>query len=56
MSFAAAPRLCCVPTDWSPAMTVIARSPRLLPTGHAYTVPVVREIEPPRSAPASGVW
>jgi hypothetical protein len=37
-------------------MTVISRTPRHLPTGHAYVVPVVREIAPPRSAPASGVW
>jgi hypothetical protein len=48
MSSAAADRLS--------SMTIIARSPRHLPTGHAYVVPVVREIAPPRSAPSSGLW
>jgi hypothetical protein len=37
-------------------MTVLARTPRQLPIGHAYVVPVVREIAPPRSAPQAGVW
>ena len=37
-------------------MTIIARTPRHQPTGHAFAVPVVREIAPPRAAPASGVW
>jgi hypothetical protein len=37
-------------------MTVLAPTPRHLPIGHAYVVPVVREIAPPRSAPQAGVW
>ena len=37
-------------------MTVTARSARQIPAGHAYTVPVVREIVPPRSAPTGSVW
>jgi hypothetical protein len=37
-------------------MTVIARSVRQIPAGHAYAVPVVREIVPPRSAPTATVW
>ena len=37
-------------------MTVLARTPRRLPIGHAYVVPVVREIAPPRSAPQGSVW
>ena len=37
-------------------MTIIASTPRTRPaTGHAYSVPVVREVAPPRSAP-SGDW
>jgi hypothetical protein len=43
-------------TDWSPEMTVIASTPRRLPVAHAFVVPVVREVAPPRSAPASGMW
>jgi hypothetical protein len=38
-------------------MTAIATSPRrIAATSHAYVVPVVREIAPPRSAPASDIW
>jgi hypothetical protein len=37
-------------------MTTTARTHRHLPTGHAFVVPVVREIAPPRTAPSSGVW
>jgi hypothetical protein len=37
-------------------MTVVATSPRRLAVSHAFAVPVVREVQPPRSAPASGVW
>ena len=37
-------------------MTLIARTTRRLPADHAFVVPVVREVEPPRSAPAAGVW
>ncbi len=37
-------------------MTVIATTPRTRPAGHAYVVPVVREIAPPRSAPGGSVW
>ena len=37
-------------------MTVVTRSPRQIPAGHAYVVPVVREIVPPRNAPTGSVW
>ncbi len=37
-------------------MTVIATTPRTRPASHAYVVPVVREIAPPRSAPSETVW
>jgi hypothetical protein len=37
-------------------MTVLIRTPRHLPIGHAYVVPVVREIAPPRSAPQAEAW
>jgi hypothetical protein len=37
-------------------MTVIARTHRPTAAGHAYVVPVVREIAPPRSAPTGSVW
>jgi hypothetical protein len=37
-------------------MTVVTRTPRHLPIGHAYVVPVVREVAPPASAPAAGAW
>jgi hypothetical protein len=37
-------------------MTILARSPRQLPADHAYVVPVVREIAPPRAAATGSVW
>lgn len=37
-------------------MTLIAPTTRRLATAHAFVVPVVRELEPPRSAPSAGVW
>ncbi len=37
-------------------MTVIARTHRPTAAGHAYVVPVVREIPRPSSAPTAGVW
>ena len=37
-------------------MTAIATTPRRIATSHAYVVPVVREMTPPRSAPTSDTW
>jgi hypothetical protein len=37
-------------------MTVVATTPRTRPAGHAYVVPVVREIAPPRSSASAGDW
>ena len=37
-------------------MTVLATTPRRLAVTHAFSVPVVREVPPPRFAPAAGVW
>jgi len=37
-------------------MTAIATTPRRTASIHAYVVPVVREIAPPRSAPTSDTW
>jgi hypothetical protein len=37
-------------------MTVVTTTPRRLAAAHAFVVPVVREVEPPRSSPAAGVW
>jgi hypothetical protein len=37
-------------------MTLVAASPRRLPVSHAFVVPVVREVEPPRAVASAGVW
>jgi hypothetical protein len=37
-------------------MTIVARTSRPQPAGHAYVVPVVREVARPSLAPAAGVW
>jgi hypothetical protein len=37
-------------------MTILTPTLRHTAAGHAYVVPVVREIAPPKSAPAAGVW
>jgi hypothetical protein len=38
-------------------MTIIAASTaRTRPAGHAYVVPVVREVAPPRIAPNASDW
>jgi hypothetical protein len=37
-------------------MTVIATTARIRPVTHAYVVPVVREIAPPRSSASATDW
>jgi hypothetical protein len=37
-------------------MTIVATTPRTRPAVHAYVVPVVREIAPPRGAASATVW
>ena len=37
-------------------MTVVATTPRRIASIHAFVVPVVREIAPPRNAPSADVW
>jgi len=38
-------------------MTIVTTAPRTTAAGHAYVVPVVREVAPPQSAPTNqGVW
>jgi hypothetical protein len=56
MSFGARSRLNWRTDRLEPEMTVTATTARRLPTGHAYVVPVVREIAPRPSSPPGDIW